>query len=128
MKVDHIPVADVAYPHITTRVLKVFRQQLIHVRNGCISDDSTNLPFVKVGTVNFHNSGHHLAYYQSLRGTSKVESVHSVLDRTFIHKEVLEWRFLMLDWLGGYWGNTEEDLGHLESVPPDTMPPKVSIY
>ena len=22
----------------------------------------------------------------------------------------------MLDWLGGYWGTTEEDLGHLERV------------
>ena len=50
MKVDNITVADVAYSLINTRVLKVFQQQLIHVRNGCIYDDP-NLPFVKVGTV-----------------------------------------------------------------------------
>lgn len=38
------------------------------------------MPFVKVGTVNYHHTGHHLDHYQSLRGTSKVEAVHSVLD------------------------------------------------
>ena len=60
-----------------------FHQQLVHVRNGCISDHLTHLPYVKVGKTNFHNTGHHLDHYQSLRGTSKVEAVHSVLDRTF---------------------------------------------
>ena len=129
MKVDNITVADVAYPLITTRVLKVFQQQLIHVRNGCISDDPPNLPFVKVGTVNFHNSGHHLAHYQSLRGTSKVESVHSVLDRTFytqrgIGMEVFDARLAW--WLLGYNRRRLRALG--KSVPPDTMPPRVSIY
>lgn len=72
------------------------------MRNCCLSDDPDHLPYVKVGTINFHNSGHHLDHYQSLRGTSKVrnfavsvaydhsfhctvqvEAVHSVLDRTF---------------------------------------------
>lgn len=61
----------------------VFQQQLVHVRNGCVSDDPDHLPYVRVGSTNFHNSGHLLNHYQSLRGTSKVEVVHSVLDRTF---------------------------------------------
>ena len=58
-------------------------QQLVHVRNGYISDDPDHLPYVRVGSINFHNTGHHLDNYQSLRGTSKVEAVHSVLDSTF---------------------------------------------
>ena len=47
-----------------------------------ISDDPEHLPYVKVGTVNYHSTSHHLEHYQSLRSTSKVEAVHSVLDRT----------------------------------------------
>ena len=84
MKVNDLTVTDVAYPLITRRVMAVFQQQLIHIRNGCMSDDPDHLPFVKVGTINYHSTGHHLDHYQSLRGTSKVEAVHSVLDRTFI--------------------------------------------
>ncbi len=61
----------------------MFQQQLVHVLIGCISDDPDCLPYVKVGSINFHSTGHHLDHYQSLRGTSKVEAVHSVLDRTF---------------------------------------------
>ena len=56
-----------------------FQQQLVHVHNGCISDDPDHLPYVKVGTVNYHSTGHHLEDYQSLHGTSKMEAVHSVL-------------------------------------------------
>ena len=63
----------------------VFQQQLVHVQNGCISADPNTL--VQVGTTNYHNTGHHLNHYQSLRGTSKVEAVHSVLDRTLIPTE-----------------------------------------
>ena len=48
-----------------------------------MSDDPCHLPYVNVGTVNFHSTGHHLDHIQSLRGTSKVEAVHSVLDRQF---------------------------------------------
>ena len=47
-----------------------------------VSDDPEYLPYVKVGSVNYHNTGHQLDHFQSLRGTSKVEAVHSVLDRT----------------------------------------------
>jgi hypothetical protein len=78
--VDNLTVADVAYPIVTKRLMGVFQQQLVHVRNG---DDPEHLPYVKVGTVNYHSTGHRLEHYQSLRGTSKVEAVHSVLDRTF---------------------------------------------
>jgi hypothetical protein len=83
MCVENLTVADIGYPLITRRVMSVFQQQLVHVHNGCISDDPIQLPYVLVGTTNFHSTGHHLAHYQSLRGTSKVEAVHSVLDRTF---------------------------------------------
>lgn len=58
----------------------MFHLQLIHVRNGCISDDTECLPYVQVGKINYHSTGRFLLHYQSLRGTSKVEAVHSVLD------------------------------------------------
>ena len=38
-KVDKLTVADVAYPLVTDRLTAVFRQQLVHIWNGCISDD-----------------------------------------------------------------------------------------
>ena len=80
MKVDNLTVADIAYFLITKRLMGVFQQQLVHVHNGCISDDPEHLPYVKVGTINYHSTGHHLEHYRSLRGTSKMEAVHSVLD------------------------------------------------
>ena len=80
LKVDNPTVTDITYPLITKSVICVFQQQLIHVRNGCFSDDPDHLPYVKVGTINFHLTGHHLEHYQSLCGTSKVEAVHSVHD------------------------------------------------
>ena len=83
LNVDNLIVADIAYPLVTKRVVDVFEQQLIQVRNGCISDNPNRLPYVKVDTINFHSTGHRLNHYQLLRGTSKVEAVHSVLDRTF---------------------------------------------
>jgi hypothetical protein len=126
MRVDDLTVADVAYPLVTRRVAAVFQQQLIHVQNGCISDDPERLPFVKVGTINYHSTGHHLDHYQSLRGTSKVEAVHSVLDRTFysqrgIGSEVFDARLGW--WVLGYNRRRLRALG--KKVPPDSMPPKV---
>ena len=83
---------------------------------------------MKVGTINFHSTGHHLDHYQSLRGTSKVEAVHSVLDRTFysqrgIGMEVFDARL-------GWWilGYNRRRLRALGKVPPDSMPPKAYNY
>lgn len=126
MGVENLTVADIAYPLITMRVASVFQQQLVHVRNGCISDDSDRLPYVKVGMINYHSTGHHLHHYQSLRGTSKVEAVHSVLDRTFystlgIGSEVFDARLGW--WVLGYNRRRLRALG--KKVPPDSMPPKV---
>ncbi len=106
----------------------VFQQQLVHVRNGCISDDPNHLPYVRVGAINFHHTGHILDHYQSLRGTSKVEAVHSVLDRTFygtrgICTEVFDARLGW--WLVGYNHRRLRTLG--EKVPPDALPPKVLL-
>ncbi len=123
---DDLTVADIAYHLITNRVISVFKNQLVHVKNGCISDDPERLPFVKVGTINYHTTGHHLDHYRSLRGTSKVEAVHSVLDRTFysqrgIGMEVFDARLGW--WLIGYNRRRLRALG--KKLPPDTMPPKV---
>ena len=129
MEVDNLTVADIAYPLVTKRVVCVFQQQLVHVRNGCISDSPENLPYVKVGTINYHLTGHRLEHYQSLRGTSKVEAVHSVLDRTFysqcgIGAEVFDARLGW--WILGYNRRRLRALG--KKVPPDSMPPKVPAY
>ena len=102
-QVDNLTVADVAYPLITKRVMGVFQQQLVHVRNGCISDDPNRLPYARVGTVNYHFTGHHLPHYQSLRRTSKVEAVHSVLDP---HSVGLGQKCLTHGWDGGSWDTT----------------------
>ena len=129
MEVDNLTAADVAYPLITKKVMGVFRQQLVHVHNGCISDDPQHLPYEKVGTVNYHSTGHHLDHFQSLRGTSKVEAVHSVLDRTFysqrgIGAEVFDTRLGW--WILGYNRRRLRGLG--KKVPPDSMPPKVLLF
>ena len=128
MEVDNLTVADIAYPLITRRVTAVLQQQLVHICNGCISDDPDRLPYVKVGTTNYHSTGHLLCNYQSLRGTSKVEAVHSVLDRTFystrgIGSEVFDARLGW--WVLGYNRRRLSALGKI--VPPDSMPPKVCI-
>ena len=128
LEVDNLTVADIAYPLVTKCVICVFQQQLIHVRNGCISDNPDHLPYVKVGTVNFHSTGHHLDHYQSLRGTSKVEAVHSVLDRTFytqrgIGSKVFDARLGW--WILGY--NRRRLRALSKRVPPDSMPPKVYL-
>ena len=128
MNVENLTVADVAYPLVTKRVIDVFQRQLGHVRNGCISDDPEHLPYVQVGSINFHSTGHYLPHYQSLRGTSKVEAVHSVLDRLFysqrgIGAAVFDARLGW--WLVGYNRRRLRALG--KKVPPDTMAPKVQI-
>ena len=127
MEVDNLTVADIAYPLVTKRLMGVFQLQLVHVRNGCISDDPEHLPYVKVGTVSYHHStSHRLDHYQSLRGTSKVEAIHSVLDRTFyaqrgIGTEVFDARLGW--WILGYNRRRLRALG--KKIPPDSMPPKV---
>ena len=129
MEVHNLTVAYVVYPLVTKRLMGVFQQQLVHVHNGCISDDpDRRLPFIKVGTINYHSTGHHLLHYQSLRGTSKVKAVHSVLDRTFysqrgIGTEVFDARLGW--WILGYNRRRLRALG--KKVPPDSMPPKVYL-
>jgi hypothetical protein len=117
-------VANIRYPLITRRVMSVFQQQLVHVQNGCISDDPSRLPYALVGKTNHHSTGHYLPHYQSLRGTSKMEAVHSVLDRTFysIGTEVFDGRLGW--WLLGYNRCRLHALG--KKVPPDSLPPKVN--
>ena len=129
LEVDNLTVTDVAYPLVARRLISVFQQQLVHVRNGCISDDPERLPYVNLGTINYHSTGHHLQHYQSLRGTSKVEAVHSVLDRAFYSQrgigiEVFDARLGW--WILGYNRRRLRALG--KRVPPDTMPPKVRFF
>ncbi len=104
----------------------MFQQQLIHAQNRCISDDPECLPQVKGGTAKYHSTGHTLDHYQSVRGTSKVEAVHSVLDRIFyaqqgIGTEALEARLGW--WILAYNRRRMRALGR--KVLPDSMSPQV---
>ena len=71
MEVENLTVADVAYPLVTNRVMSVFQQQLINVRNGCISDDPERLPYVQVGTVNLTRTVRRLGLKRALSACDK---------------------------------------------------------
>ena len=70
--------SHVAYPLITKEVWKVIRQQLIHILNGCLSDDDYNM-YVTQREINYRSTGDMLPLYTCLRGTNKVEAVNSLL-------------------------------------------------
>lgn len=72
----NITAAHPAYPLITSRVWKSIRLQCNHLLNGCVSDEMDM--YVTAGSENYRNTGEYLPVYISLRGTSKVETVHSV--------------------------------------------------
>ena len=76
---DNLTPAHDAYPLITKKVKKCVMMQCTHVLNGCVSDQQAMN--VKTGESNYRNTGITLPTYQSLRGSSKVEVVHSVTDR-----------------------------------------------
>ena len=76
---EDITTSHPAYPLITKKVLKSSMNQCIHILNGCVHDEQPmNL---HVGTEHYRNTFVALDCYKSLRGTSKVEALHSVLDR-----------------------------------------------
>ena len=75
--------ANIGYPLISKTFLQVLKNQLIHIRNGCISDDPTKLPYKAVKEVNYPNTGIMLVEVKSLRGTSKNETMHSVMACSF---------------------------------------------
>ena len=70
--------SHVAYPLITKEVWKVIRQQLVHILNGCLSDDEYNM-YVTQREINYRSTGDMLPLYTCLRGTNKVEAFNSVL-------------------------------------------------
>jgi hypothetical protein len=76
---EDITTSHPAYPLITKKVLKSVMNQCIHILNGCVHDEKPmNL---HVGTEHYRNTFVGLDRYKSLRGTSKVEALHAVLDR-----------------------------------------------
>lgn len=67
-----------AYPLITIQVWQIIKQQLIHIANGCLSDDGEDM-----NTVLRHKKYKYthtmLPVYTSLRGTSKIEAFQSFM-------------------------------------------------
>ena len=85
-------------------VIEMFKLQMIHVRNGCISNEIDHLPYVRI------------------------DAVHSVLDRNFytqhgIGMEIFDARLGW--WILSYNRRRLRALG--KKIPPDTMPPKVCL-
>jgi len=66
------------YPLISTKVWRVIQQQLVHILNGCISDDGVDM-YILRGHENYRNTGVMLPVYHCLRGTNNVEALHSLL-------------------------------------------------
>ena len=75
-----------AYPLITTLVWKAIKQQLIHIANGCLSDDGEDMNII-LRQKSYKKTKVMLPVYISTRGTSKNESFHS-----FISTKSKEWR------------------------------------
>ena len=67
-----------AYPLITTRVWKAIEQQLIHISNGCVSDDGEDMNII-LHQKKYKNTNEMLPVHVSLRGTSNNEAFHSVV-------------------------------------------------
>jgi len=65
-----------AYPLITIQSWKAIQQQLIHINNGCISDDGNDMHCVQ-RQKKYKNTDTMLPVYTCNRGTSKNESFHS---------------------------------------------------
>ena len=67
-----------AYPLITTQVWKAIKQQLIHIANGCVSDDGEDMNIIQ-RQKKYKNTDKTLPVYISTRGTSKNEAFHSLV-------------------------------------------------
>jgi hypothetical protein len=71
--------ANIGYPLISKTFLQVLKNQLVRICNGYISDDPTKLPYKAVKEVNYRNTGIMLVEVKSLQGTSKNETMYSVM-------------------------------------------------
>jgi hypothetical protein len=77
--VQNIMVADMGYPIVTEKVIKVYVDQAKDVHNGCIVDRGVAYaPCAKTG-----NYWVHLLETKSLKETSKVETIHSIKAKHF---------------------------------------------
>ncbi len=78
-KCEDITTAHKAYPLITKKVLKCVMSQCYHILNGCVHDEIDMN--VHTGVSDYRGTFISLDTYISLRGSSKVEALHSVVDR-----------------------------------------------
>ena len=67
-----------AYPLITTAVWKAIKQQLIHIANGCLSDDREDMNMIQ-RQKKYKKTDKTLPVYISTRGRSKNEAFHSIV-------------------------------------------------
>ncbi|KAF4654217.1 hypothetical protein FOL47_010087 [Perkinsus chesapeaki] len=80
------PIGSIGWKLLNDRFFECYASQLKHVTNNCLSDpmEEDLAPFVRVGTRLYRGiQGLEVPHYRSLRGSSRCETVHSVLDRTY---------------------------------------------
>ena len=118
---NDITTAHPAYPLMTYKVMKSVQQQCIHILNGCIDDESTMN--VQTGVANYRDTGIYLPTFMSLRGSSKVEALHAVMDRVFY--AVNNVRQLLFD-ARAHWSITNYNRARLEKLGLPALPPGVA--
>ena len=76
-----LPTGHYAYPLLSKKVLNCVKQQSIHILNGCVHDEESMM--IAGDTINYRGTGIQLQSFRSARGSSKVETFHSFMDRKF---------------------------------------------
>lgn len=118
---ENLSPAHDAYPLMTRKVSQCVFRQLVHVLNGCITDlQQMN---VSTGSSEYRDTGISLPTYRSLRGTSKVEAVHSVADRaTYTFNNI---RQIVFD-ARVHWKLTNYNRGRLRDMDKDALPDSIA--
>ncbi|KAL7533844.1 hypothetical protein ACHAXR_009080 [Thalassiosira sp. AJA248-18] len=114
--------AHPAYPLITKKVSQCAIRQCTHILNGCVHDEeAVNL---SVGPSDYRNTGIFLNTNRSTRGTNKVESLHSMLDKSFypVSNNIRE---LLFD-ARAHWAITNYNRIRLKNMGRPTLEPGVA--
>eukprot|EP00956_Cyclotella_meneghiniana_P042009 scaffold248301_cov116-Cyclotella_meneghiniana.AAC.1 len=119
--IQDISPAHDAYPLITKKVKSCVLQQCTHILNGCVTD--TNTMNLCTGTADYRRTGFTLPTYKSLRGSSKVEAVHSVADRGMYTSQNI--RQIVFD-ARMFWKMTNLNRGMLRRLGRSALPDSVS--
>ena len=118
---EDITTAHPAYPLVTKKILKCVMNQCIHILNGCVHDE---IPMnLEMGQAYYRGTNILLDFFKSLRGSSRVEAIHSVLDRKVYASSNM--REMLFD-ARLHWHLTNYNRERLRSLGRETLPGGVS--